>query len=49
MNALIWFAVILFIAWLVLKFAFALTGFIFHLFWIVAVVLFIIWLIGKIF
>ncbi len=49
MNALVIIAVFLFVAWLVLKVAFALTGLAFHLLWVAAIVLFVIWVIGKVF
>ena len=47
MNALVWLAFLLLIAWLVLKLALAVTGGLLHLFWIAAVIMFIVWAIGK--
>lgn len=48
MNGLVIIAIFLFVAWLVLRVAFALTGLAFHLLWIVAIILFVMWVIGKI-
>jgi hypothetical protein len=47
MNALVWLAVLLIIAWLVLKLALAVTSGMLHLLWIAAVIMFIMWAIGK--
>lgn len=48
MNALIWLAVVLVVIWLLVKFVFVLTGMLFHLLWIAAIVLFMIWLVRKV-
>lgn len=47
MNALIWLAIILFVAWILVKFVFVLAGAFFHILWIAAIVLLIIWLVQK--
>ena len=48
MNKFLTLAVILLIAWAVLRLALAVTGAFLHLLWIVAVILTILWVIGKI-
>jgi hypothetical protein len=48
MSKLLIIAVLLLIAWVVLRLALALTGAFLHLLWIIAVVLAVMWLIGKI-
>jgi len=48
MNVLVWLAVVLLIAWLVLKLALAATSGLLHLLWIAAVIMFVMWLIGKV-
>ncbi len=48
MNSLVWIAIVLVVAWIVLRLALALTGGLLHLLWIVAVIMFVIWLVGKI-
>ena len=48
MNKFLTLAVILLIAWAVLRLALAVTGAFLHLLWIVAVILTILWFIGKI-
>lgn len=47
MNSLVWLAVLLMIAWIVLRLALAVTSGLLHLLWIVAIVMFVVWLIGK--
>ena len=46
-NSLIWLALVLFIIWLVVRVVFAVTGFVFHILWVVAVILFIVWLVRR--
>lgn len=41
-------AIILLVAWVLLRFALAITGAFLHLLWILAVILLVLWLIGKI-
>ena len=48
MNKFLTLAVILLIAWAVLRLALAVTGAFLNLLWIVAVILTILWFIGKI-
>ena len=43
-NSLIWLAVVLFIIWIVVRVVFAITSFVFHLIWVVALILLIVWL-----
>ena len=47
MNALVWLAILLLVAWLVLKLALAVTSGMLHLLWIAAVIMLIMWLVGK--
>ena len=47
MNSLIWLALVLFIIWLVVRVVFAVTGFVFHILWVVAVILLIVWLVRR--
>src|SRR4051794_22873066 len=47
MNALAVLAVVLLIAWVVLKLALAVTSGLLHLLWIAAVVMFVIWIFSK--
>jgi hypothetical protein len=47
MNALVWLALVLVVAWLILRLALALTSGILHLLWIAAIVMFVLWLFGK--
>lgn len=49
LNSLIWIALALFVLWLVIRLVFAVTGLIFHVLWIIAVVLLVIWLVRRIF
>ncbi len=46
MYGLLILAVLLMIAWVVLRVALAVTGALFHLLWIAAIVLVVIWLLG---
>jgi hypothetical protein len=48
MGKILILAVFLLIAWLILRFAFALAAGALHILWIIAVILFILWIIGKI-
>lgn len=48
MNALAWFALILFVVWLVLKLALAITSGLLHLVWLAAVVMLVMWLFNKV-
>jgi hypothetical protein len=48
MNSLVWLALLLIVAWLVLKVALAITSGLLHLLWIVAVVMLVMWVFGKI-
>ena len=47
MNSLIWIALVLFIIWIVVRVVFAITSFVFHLIWVVALILLIVWLIRR--
>jgi len=47
MNALAWLALLLVIAWLVLRLALAITSGLLHLLWIAAVVMLVLWVVGK--
>jgi len=47
MNAFVWLAALLVIAWLVLRLALAVTSGILHLLWLAAIVMFVLWLVGK--
>jgi hypothetical protein len=47
MNLLVWLAVLLVVAWLVLRLALAITSGVLHLLWIAAIVMFILWAVGK--
>ena len=47
MNSLIWLAVALFIIWIVVRVVFAITSFVFHIIWVVALILLIVWLIRR--
>ncbi|MHA3770483.1 hypothetical protein ACXR0O_02980 [Verrucomicrobiota bacterium sgz303538] len=46
-NSLIWLAVLLFVLWIVLRVALAVTGGALHLLWIGAVLFALIWLFGH--
>lgn len=45
-HTLLWLAIVLVIAWVVLRLAVAVTGFALHLLWIAGLVLFVMWLIN---
>ena len=47
MSKLLSLAVLLLIAWIVLRLFLAVTGFFLHALWIVAIILFVMWLLGK--
>lgn len=47
MNPLLILAILLVLAWVVLRVALAVTGFFLHLLWIAAIVLAVVWLIRK--
>ncbi len=47
MSKLLILAILLAIAWVVLRVALAVTGVFLHLLWIIAVVLVVLWLVGK--
>ena len=46
-NSLIWIALVLFVLWIVVRVVFAITGFIFHLIWVAALILLIVWLVRR--
>ena len=48
MGKILILAIILLIAWVLLRFAFAIAAGALHLLWIIAVILFIFWIIAKI-
>jgi len=48
MNAIAGLAVVLLIAWVVLRVVLAVTSGLLHLLWIAAIIMFAIWLLGKI-
>lgn len=48
MSKLLLLAVVLLIAWVILRVALAITGVFLHLIWIIALVLMVLWLVGKI-
>jgi hypothetical protein len=45
-HTLLWLAVLLVVAWVVLRLALAVTGVALHLLWIAGLVMFVMWLIG---
>jgi hypothetical protein len=45
-HPLLWLALVLIVAWLVLRLALAVTGGLLHLLWIAAVIFLVIWLFG---
>ncbi len=47
MSKLLILAIFLLILWVLLRVAFAVTGMVLHLFWIIAVILAVLWLVGK--
>ena len=47
MNSLIWIALVLFVLWIVVRVVFAITSFVFHLIWVVALILLIVWLVRR--
>ena len=47
MSKLLVLAILLMIAWVILRVALAVTGFALHVVWIIAVICFVVWLIGK--
>jgi len=48
MNSLVWFAVVLIIAWVILRVILAVTSLALHVLWVAAVVMLIVWVIRKI-
>ena len=46
-NSLIWIALVLFVLWIVVRVVFAITSFVFHLIWVVALILLIVWLVRR--
>ena len=46
-NSLIWIALVLFVLWIVVRVVFAITSFVFHLLWVVALILLIVWLVRR--
>jgi hypothetical protein len=48
MNSLVWIAVVLVVAWIVLRFLLAITSGLIHLLWIIAIICFFVWLYRKI-
>jgi len=48
MNSLVWLALVLLVAWIVLKLVVAVTSGLLHLLWVAAVIMFILWLVGKV-
>ena len=49
MNSLVWIALVLFALWIVVRVVFAITSFVFHLIWVIAVILLIVWLVRRFF
>ncbi|HEX8296284.1 MAG TPA: hypothetical protein VF593_08285 [Chthoniobacteraceae bacterium] len=47
-HPLVWLAVLLVIAWFVLRMALAITSGVLHLLWIAAIIMFVLWAFGKI-
>ena len=47
MHSLVWLAIVLAIAWIVLRLALAVTSGLLHLLWIAALVMVVIWLFNK--
>jgi hypothetical protein len=47
MNSLVWLALVLLVAWLILKMALAVTSGLIHLLWIAALIMFAMWAFGK--
>ena len=47
MNALVWLALLLVVAWLILKMAVAVTSGLIHLLLLAAVIMFAVWAFGK--
>lgn len=48
MNVMLLVGILLLVAWVLLRVVFALTGLVFHLLWIAALVFFVLWLIGQV-
>ena len=46
-HTLLWLAIVLVIAWVVLRVALAVTSVALHLLWVAAIVMFVIWLINQ--
>ena len=47
-HTLLWLAIVLALAWVILRVALAVTSVALHLLWIAAIVLFVFWLIGLV-
>ena len=47
MSLLVWLALVLFVAWIVLKLVLTVTGGLLHLLLVAAVIMFIVWLFGR--
>ena len=47
MNSLAWLAIVLAVAWIVLRLALAVTSGLLHLLWIAALVMFCLWIFNK--
>lgn len=47
MNKFLVLAVLLLLAWVVLRLALAITGVLLHILWIAAIILAVLWLVGK--
>jgi hypothetical protein len=48
MNPLLWLAIVVVIAWIVLRLALAVTSGLLHLLWIAAIIMLIVWIVGKV-
>jgi hypothetical protein len=48
MNPLLWLAIVVVIAWIVLRLALAVTSGVLHLLWIAAIIMLIVWIVGKV-
>jgi hypothetical protein len=48
MNSLLWLAIVIVIAWIILRLVLAVTSGLIHLLWVAAIIMLIMWVIGKV-
>ncbi|MGZ4966986.1 MAG: lmo0937 family membrane protein [Chthoniobacterales bacterium] len=48
MHTFLWIAILLFVIWIVVRFALALTGALLHLIWIIAIICLIVWVVRRV-